>query len=230
MAAQNPPIPAASTEPWVVYYYAGFSGRGHAIEAMLAYAGEKYVLKGKADLIKDSKGTCFAPAAVGRGGKVISQLAASLQFIGAELGYSPPYSKTYEGLKTALDIADVWSEMYAKRKGAKSWAEVDEWIEGRLNNWLTCLTNSINAFGDDGPFIFGGKRPSYVDFQMYNVLRNFDGLFGAKRLKRVGELAPKVVRVYEALHTSKELATFIKTERPILYASVSADGKMPFNS
>ena len=217
-------------EPWVVYYYAGFSGRGHAIEALLAYAGQKYVLKGKDDMIKDSKGTCFAPAAIGRGGRVISQLAASLQFLGGELGYSPPVSKTSEGLKCALDIADVWSEMYAKRKSAQSWAEVDAWIGSRFKTWLNCLTKSIEAFGDDGPYFFGGKRPTYVDFSLYNMLRNFEVCYGVARLKKVAELAPKVAGVYETLHTSKELETFIKTERPILYASVLSTGKMPFNS
>merc|ERR550539_2074835 len=217
-------------EPWVVYYYTGFSGRGHAIEALLAYAGEKYVLKGRDAMAADSKGTCFAPAAVGRGGKIISQLPVSLQFLGGELGLSPPVSLQYEALKCALDIADVWAEIYAKRKNAKSWAEVDAFVGSRLKNWLTCLAKSMQVFGDGkGPFFFG-KKPTYVDFSLYNMLRNFEGMYGLERLKRLSVIAPNVIGVYEAIHTSKQLETFVKTERPILYASVMHDGKMPFNS
>jgi len=225
--AVSPPIPTAA--PWVVYYYAAFSGRGHAIEALLAYAGEKYVIKGKDEMLKDSNGTCFAPAAVGRGGRIISQLAASMQFLGAELGYSPPASKAAEGLKCALDIADVWSEMYNKRKALKSWAEADEFIQTRLKRWFACLSNSIKVFGGEGPFFFG-KKITYVDFSLYNLLRNFEVIYGPDRTKVVAGYAPAVFRIYKEIHTSKQLATFIKTERPILYPSVLHDGKMPFNA
>merc|ERR1711971_17131 len=219
---------STACDPWVVYYYAAFSGRGHALEAMLTYAGEKYVLKGKDAMVKDSKGTCFAPAAIGRGDRVISQLAASLLFLGEELGFSPPASKAVEGLKCALDLADVWSEMYGKRKSAQSWDEIDAWIEDRMTKWLKCLTNSIELFGGEGPYFFG-KRITYVDFSCYNVLRNFEVAYGAARLKRVAQIAPKVGQIYDLIHSSKQLETFVKTERPILYASVMHDGKMPFN-
>jgi len=220
----SPPTPA---DPWVVYYYAPFSGRGHAIEALLAYAGEKYVLKGKDAMIKDSKGTCFAPAAVGRGGRIISQLAASMQFLGAELGYSPPASKAAEGLKCALDVADIWSEMYNGRKKFQSWAEADAFVQGRLKKWFACLTSSIQVFGGEGPFFFG-KKPTYVDFSLYNMLRNFEACYGPDRMKVVAGYAPAVMRIYTTLHTSKQLATFIKEERPVLYSSVLHTGKMPF--
>merc|ERR1712187_293862 len=190
----------------------------------------KYVLKGRDEMAKDSKGTCFAPAAVGRGGKIISQLPVSLQFLGGELGMGPPVSLQYEALKCALDIADIWSEIYAKRKDAKSWAEVDEFVVTRLKKWLECLAHSMQVFGDGkGPFFFG-KKPTYVDFSLYNMLRNFEGMYGQKRLKQLSAFAPNVIGVYEALHTSKQLETFVKTERPILYASVMHDGKMPLNS
>merc|ERR1712032_189142 len=177
-------------------------------------------------------GTAMAHAshpAVGRGDKIISQLVASLQFLGAELGYLPPASQASEGLKCALDLADVWAEMYGKRKDAKSWDEVDAWISSRLSNWLKCLTKSIEAFGAGGPYFFG-KRITYVDFSCYNVLRNFEALFGAARLLQVSKLAPKLGQIYQLIHKSKQLETFVKTERPLLYASVMHDGKMPFSS
>merc|ERR1712203_615629 len=124
-----------------------------------------------------------------------------------------------EGLKCALDVADIWSEMYNARKKFQSWAEADAFVQGRLKQWFACLTSSIEFFGGEGPFFFG-KKPTYVDFSLYNMLRNFEAMYGLGRLKRLSAIAPNVIGVYEALHTSKQLETFVKTERPILYASV----------
>merc|ERR1712037_699662 len=115
-------------------------------------------------------------------------------------------------------LRTFWSEMYANRKAIKSLAEADAFIDGRLKKWLDCLTKSVEVFGAEGPFFFG--KISYVDFSLYNMLRNFEVMFGPDKLKKVGQIAPKILAIYTAIHTSKQLEEFVKTERPVIYASV----------
>lgn len=215
-----------SDGPFEVYYYEAFSGRGHALEAMLAHAGKKYVLKGKAEMIEDSKGTCFAPAAIRVGDRVFAQLPCAMRFLGDQLGgnYMVPEEFDHDALKISLDIADVWSEMYSKRRGFKSWDEADEFVASRLTQWFTCLEKSTSKYSGEGPYFFG-SYPTWVDFQFYNLARLLESCYGPDRIAVLEKVAPKTFGVFRSLHSDEKLASFLKTERPTIYPSARYTAK-----
>ena len=67
-----------------------------------------------------------------------------------------------------MDIAEVWSEAYGKRRGAPSWAAVEDFISGRLLKWFGVMEATAQKHGK-GSWVIGSV-PTYVDFLLCNLI------------------------------------------------------------
>ena len=210
---------------FTVYYHEGFSGRAQPLEMMLAATKQTWK---RAPFSSLEDPTVFACPAVGhdQSGKVVSQTAAAAQWLGDVLFLAPPTSLKPEAMKVALDLADIWSEIYGKRRDAKTWGDIEAFLGGRLAKWFAVLEACVAKWGNG--FVFGGK-PTYVDFLLLNVVTTSEFLVGKARMAPLLGASPKVAAVVSAtlaLPGVKEC----KESLPELYGSVAEGGKMPFRS
>lgn len=79
------------------------------------------------------------------GKRVLSQTPVLCAFLGKELGSVPPPELEFEGLKLALDIADVWSEAYGHRKKIKTAAEADECVACTTHTTLSLMLSDTRS-------------------------------------------------------------------------------------
>ena len=77
-------------------------------------------------------------------------------------------------------------------------------------------------------FAFGGQRPSYVDFLLFNAVDVCNFVYGPKRASVALGKSPRAVACCAALQKNAAVAKALALEF-VLYSSVSAEGKMPFN-
>jgi len=206
-----------------VYYHQGFNGRSQPLEMMLVATKADWVRKPWAEL---QDPTCFAAPAVAHDqtGKVVSQTTAAAQWLGTELMFSPPTGLRAEGLKMALDIADLWSEAYGIRKSAKSWEEIDAALGGRIKKFFMVLEACATKYGK-GYMV--GDKPTYVDFCLLNVLITCEFMFGKERMVTVLADTPKVAAACAGVLALPGVEE-CKNGCCVLYPSIAAAGKMPF--
>ena len=185
---------AASASAWTVYYHPGFLGRGEPAVYMLEAAGQEYTFQ-PFDACDDPR--VFACPAVRRGGdsgKVVSQTVAVSRWIGTENGFAAAGMDPDLDLKLVLDLADVWSDIYAARKRLQDLGAQAGYLDGRLDRWFAVLEAQCV-----GPF-FTGASPTYHDFLMVSNENMLEFCFGRPAFQRVMDRHPKLSVRYAACH------------------------------
>ena len=195
-AVASPAAPAAAPDraSWEVFYHSGFLGRAEPAVYMLEASGSPYSIVPR-DNCNDP--TVFACPAFrkAKAGKVISQTVAVSRWIGRECGFAPPTDMDPDvDLKLALDLADVWSDMYAARKRFKDVDSQSGYVDGRLAKWMAVLEAQCT-----GPF-FNGASPTYHDFLMVSNENMLEFCFGRLAFQRVMDRHPKLAALYSACH------------------------------
>ena len=220
---------AALTTQFVVYYHGGFSGRAQPADLMLEDAGVPWRRGSKQECF-DQTGCVFAMPAVGKGARIVGQTTAACAFLGSEIGYAPAAGFEFDALKIACDVADIWSEGYAKRKSRDPELAL-RWLTERFVRFVQVIEATRNAaaqragVADPWPYLLGAA-PCYADFLWLNAVLVLEFMYGPKRTAKVlaAAGAPGVVGATAAMRARPKIAAFVASAEPVLYASVAFAG------
>ena len=179
---------------WTVFYHSGFLGRAEPAVYMLEASGAAYTIRPFCDCGDEKVFACPAVKHSSNPGKVVSQTVAVSRWVGRECGFVPPDSMDADmDLKLALDIADVWSDLYSAARRLNTAAH-SGYIDGRLEKWLRVLEAQCV-----GPY-FNGVKPSYHDFLMVSNENLLEFAFGKSAFQRVMDRHPKLAVLYNAMN------------------------------
>ena len=170
------------------------------------------------------------PAVGSPSGRIVGQTTAMCAYLGSEIGLGPPPGLEFDAMKIACDVADIWSEGYAKRKSRD--AEVAlQWLGSRFVRFVQVIdaTRAAAAHragvadpGTDWPFLLGAA-PCYVDFLWLNALITMEFCFGPKRVARaLGSTgAVGAVAAAAATRARPKVAAHLAAGEPVGYQSIA---------
>ncbi len=222
-------------EPYKLYYWPTIQGRGEAIRLLLEEAGAPYVdvARGKGGIaemmaILTSPGVApFAPPFIRHGKSLIGQSANVLQWLAPRHGLIAQGEPTrLLAHQLQLTVADLYFEVHethhpigvslyyedqkpaAKRRSA-------EFVKERIPKFLGYFEKALDA--NDGRHFFG-KRTSYIDLSVFQVVAGLDYAFP----KAMKKLKAKT-RALRALHDRV-------ADRPRIAAYLASERRIPFNT
>lgn len=224
-----------------LYYWPHIQGRGEFVRLALEEAGADYLdvarrpesegggrpaVQRMLDKAADGR-TPFAPPILEAEGRLISQTANILQFLGPRLGLVPEdEGSRLWAHQLQLTIADLVLEAHDSHHPiAKSLYYEDQKPEAarRAENFRALrLPKFLGYFerllaDDRGGRHFVGGRISYVDLSMYQVLAGVDYAFPAT-MERLRPAHPSLTALHAEVGSRPRIAAYLKSER-----------RLPFN-
>jgi len=221
-----------------LYYWPSIQGRGEFVRLALEEGGAKYVdvartAGGMEAMMRWLRGDGqsaalhpFAPPFLKDGKRVIAQTAAILSYLGPRLGLVPKAEASqFEALAIQLTIADLVAEVHdthhpiagsqyyedqkpaAKQRAASFTAE-------RIPKFLGWLEQRLER--DGGPYLFG-RRVSYVDLSVFQILRGLSYAF-PNAMKPIGARVPHLLELADRVAARPRLARYLASDR-----------RLPFN-
>mmetsp|Transcript_7696 Transcript_7696/g.21838 ORF Transcript_7696/g.21838 Transcript_7696/m.21838 type:complete len:215 (+) Transcript_7696:25-669(+) len=206
-----------------VVYWPGFSGRAEPIFFLLEAAKQAYVWDEDVSGFKaGNKGApVFACPFLEQGGVVMSQTTAILVELGNQFGFAPKAGESGTALMMSLNLGDVWAEAYTGRKGAD---KGDSFLSTRLPQWIQVLDGLAVRTSSGEDFLFGND-PTYVDFQLLNLVNVLEFMYGDPAAAQLRNASPRLHRIAQNVRALPAIAAYVASDRykPVLYPSIRAE-------
>jgi glutathione S-transferase len=224
-----------------LYYWPHIQGRGEFVRLALEEAGAEYedvarrpenegggrpAVQRMLENAPDGR-TPFAPPILEVEGRLISQTANILQFLGPRLGLVPEdEASRLWAHQLQLTIADLVLEAHDTHHPiAKSLYYEDQKPEAarRAENFRALrLPKFLGYFervlaGSSGGRHFVGGRTSYVDLSMFQVIAGLNYAFPAT-MERLRPAHPGLAELHAEVGSLRRIAAYLKSER-----------RLPFN-
>jgi glutathione S-transferase len=216
-----------------LHYWPSIQGRGELVRLALEEAGVPYVdvartPGGMAAMMKLLGGAGaslapFAPPFLRVGTLVIAQTANILMFVGERHGLAPASTAGRLGAnQLQLTVADLYGEvhdthhpiaahLYYEDQKAEAKLRSAAFVSRRMPKYLGYFEGVLQKNG--GRFMIG-KRLSYVDLSMFQIMAGLDYAF-PRAMKRVAGKFPGLRALRERVASRPRVATYLASERRI---------------
>ncbi len=220
-----------------LYYWPTIQGRGEFVRLALEAAGANYQdvarRAGESVLIRPVpavlKTPSFAPPFLRAGKLVIGQTANILQFLATRHALAPATEAGRLWVhQLQLTVADLVAEVhdahhpissgayYEEQKAAAKKRSAD-FIHARLPKYLKYFDSIASRNGAPQGWLVG-KRPSYIDFSIFQVMEGLAYAF-PNSFKRLAKKVPHLVRVQASVPQLPLVARYLESERRIPFST-----------
>lgn len=222
---------------WVLYYWAGFPGRGEFVRLIFEEAGEKYTEENSGEVIMSEiiqgKGDgypMFAPPLIKKGNFKLTQCHAICRYLGEEFGLSPD-TKEENALAEQLSITchdyiaegrlafhgiDPTASYSTQKEETKPYLE--RFIKTRMPRWLTYFERALK-FNNDGKGFVIGNKCTYVDLTLFHILRATEAQFPEQWAK--ADYIPALKAFKDRIAARPKIAEYLKSNRCKAFAGDS---------
>lgn len=216
-----------------LYYWPGIQGRGEYVRLALEEAGADYVdvargAHGIAAMMKmmEAKNTPpFAPPFLKAGKLVIGQTANILFYLGSRHGLSPKADAARLWLhQLQLTVTDFVLEVhdthhplgpslyYEDQKAAAKKRTEEFWSE-RVPKFMGYFERLLQ---DNGGFYVTGRRLSYVDLSMFQLVEGLRYAF-PNRMKAFEKKIPGLVELRDRIAARPNIKAYLASDRRIAF-------------
>ena len=223
-----------------LYYWDGLQGRGEFVRLALEEAGAPYVDvargrgagRGTAALMRVLNSTTephipFAPPFLKDGDLIVPQVANILLYLGPKLGLAPrSVAQRFVANGLQLTITDLVAEvhdthhpisggLYYEDQKTEAKVRSAAFIGERMPKFLSYFERVLQQ-NPGGPAFSVGRRLSYVDVSLFQVIEGLRYAFPKAMAARAGEYAA-LEALHDAVAVRPNIDKYLKSKRRLAF-------------
>jgi len=224
-----------SEEPWKLYYWPGFPGRGEFVRLLLEEAQVPYIdvgnKEGVSEIMKFIKGEnegfpMAAPPIISRGNVTLSQTPNICFYLGRKYNLCPADEvESFHVNQLALSIADITKEVHDthhpissalyyedQKDAAKKYSS--EFISKRIPKWIGYFERVLKSNSHSNSEYLVGSGFTYVDLSLFHVVVGLEFAF-PKAMAKIKSEYPLVFAHKDRIGGRPNISAYLKSSRRI---------------